>query len=423
MLTVVNNERLTRVGPGTPMGNLLRRYWQPTLLSSELQEPDGPPVRVRLLGEDLIAFRDTKGKVGLIDAYCSHRRAPMFYGRNEDCGLRCVYHGWKFDTDGNCTDIPAVPGNTAILAKAKLVAYSVVEKAGVIWSYMGPPEFEPPPPDYEWMRAPETHRFVSKNYQASNYLQALEGGLDTSHSTFLHNNVLGNNNTVRNADPTPSIEVFPTDYGYQYVSVRNIGERRRYVRVYNYILPFQQMRGDAADDSGARSKVPKIDGHFWVPIDDEQTMVWSWMYGVDEGAEITEDFARRDEKRAGRGEDDYIPGTFKLKKNLSNDHMIDRQLQKTTSFTGITGVGTQDMAVQEGMERIVDRSKELLIWTDKAIMAMRKMLLENTYRVERGETPGGVLPDTHSQLRAYDAVIGADEDWREAFKELLKPKW
>jgi phthalate 4,5-dioxygenase oxygenase subunit len=423
MLTREDNERLVRVGPGTPMGEMLRRYWQPALLSSEVDEKDGAPVRVRLLGEDLIAFRDTEGRIGLVDAYCPHRRAPMFYGRNEECGLRCVYHGWKFDVDGKCVDVPSMPVNSPFKDKVRIKSYATYEKAGVIWAYMGPPERKPALPDYEWMRAPKTHRHVTKNYQACNYLQALEGGLDTSHSTFLHNNVMGNRNTMRNCDPSPQIDVYPTNYGYSYVSTRKINDELRYIRIYQYVMPFQQMRGDVTDDGGQRSKVPKIDGHFWVPIDDYQTYAWNWMYGADEAAEITPEFAEMDEKRAGRGKDDYIPGTFKLKRNPSNDHMIDRNLQKTKTFTGIVGVGTQDSAVQESMEPIADRTKENLTWTDKAVITMRKMMLDATYAVERGEDPPGVHPASHRNIRAHDSVITAGTDWRQALANDLATKW
>ena len=423
MLSHEDNERLCRVGPGTPMGDMLRRYWQPALLSSELEERDGAPVRVRLLGEDLVAFRDTDSRVGLVDAYCPHRRAPLFYGRNEECGIRCVYHGWKFDVDGNCLDLPNEPPGSSMRDKARLPAYPALDLAGVIWAYMGPPERKPPPPDYEWMRAPATHRHVSKVYQASNYLQALEGGLDTGHSSFLHNNVMGDNSTVRNSDTRPSIDVYPTDYGYSYVSVRKLPGDKRYVRVYQYVMPFQQMRGDISDDSGGRSAVPKIDGHFWVPIDDNQIFTWSWMYGDDESVPITPDFAEKDEKRAGRGKDDFIPGTFVLKRNPSNDHMIDRALQNTQTFTGITGVGTQDAAVQEGMESIVDRSREYLGTSDTAVIDMRKMMLAATFTVERGEDPPGLDPARYRNMRPYDKVIPAGTDWRAAMADGLKAKW
>src|SRR5579875_720451 len=177
MLTPQENERLTRVGPGTPMGNVFRRYWLPAALSSELPEPDCPPVRVRILGEDLVAFRDTEGKVGLVSAYCPHRRAPMFFGRNEECGLRCVYHGWKFDRTGTCVDMPSEPPDSLFKTKVTIKSYPTWEGGDLIWTYMGPPAEQPPVPDYEYVRAPKTHRFVSKTLQRCNYLAALDGGV------------------------------------------------------------------------------------------------------------------------------------------------------------------------------------------------------------------------------------------------------
>ena len=164
-------------------------------------------MRVRLLGEDLIAFRDTNGKVGLVDAFCPHRRAPMFFGRNEECGLRCVYHGWKFDRNGTCVDMPSEPPDSLFKTKVTIKAYPTCEGGGVIWTYMGPPELQPPPPDYEWLRAPATHRCVSKTFEHANYLQALEGGLDTAHSSFAHNEKLGDMNWVRNRDGAPRLDV------------------------------------------------------------------------------------------------------------------------------------------------------------------------------------------------------------------------
>ena len=422
MLKHEDNERLVRVGPGTPMGSLLRRYWQPILLSWELEENDGPPVRVRILGEDLVAFRATDGRIGLVDAFCPHRRAPLFYGRNEENGLRCVYHGWKFNVDGQCVDLPCVPENARIRGNVRIKSYPIFEKGGVIWTYMGPPERKPAPPDFEWMRAPETHRNVTKNYQANNYLQSLEGGLDTSHSSFLHNQRIGDNNTVRTRDSAPRLEVFPTNYGYSYVSFRNVSNTEQYVRVYQYVMPFQQIRGDISDDYGQRKKVAKVDGHFWVPIDDHQTFTWNFVYGADESVPITPEFAEWEEARTGRGKDDFIPGTFKLKRNVSNDHMIDRELQKKT-FTGITGIGTQDVALQEGMGPIVDRSQELLVGSDAAIVAMRRMLLEATRAVERGEDPPGVKPESARHVRGHDSVIPVGVDWREALASELSAKW
>src|SRR3984885_7027362 len=171
MLSKEDNERLVRVGAGTPTGDLMRRYWLPALTAEELPERDGAPVRVRLLGEDLVAFRDSSGRVGLVDAFCPHRRAPMFFGRNEECGLRCVYHGWKFDADGTCVDMPSEPPDSLFKTKVTITAYPTWEGGGIVWTYMGPPEHQPPHPDYELVRTPATHRYTSKTYEECNWLQ------------------------------------------------------------------------------------------------------------------------------------------------------------------------------------------------------------------------------------------------------------
>jgi phthalate 4,5-dioxygenase len=422
MLTREDNERLVRVGRGTPAGELFRRYWQPACLSTEVAEPDGAPVRVRLLGEDLVAFRDTNGRVGLVDAYCPHRRAPLFFGRNEECGLRCVYHGWKFDVDGHCVDLPSEPEGSPMKAGIRIKHYPTIEKAGIIWAYLGPEDRLPAPPDYEWTRAPATHAYISKTYEACNYLQALEGGLDTAHSSYLHNLNLDNKSLPRQRDRAPQLDVIRGDYGYSYVSTRKLGEDGSYVRVYQYVMPFQQMRGGINGVRG-RNDVPKLDGHLWVPIDDEQTNVYNWCYSSDPAFPISAEQAEAQEHESGRGKDDLVPGTFKLKRNPSNDYLIDRQIQKTQTFTGIDGINTQDFAIQEGMGPIVDRSQEYLGTTDRAIVTLRRMLLDATHAVERGETPPGLDPKTHAHIRPYDGIVPPGADWRQAFAEGLACKW
>ncbi|HEY7301795.1 MAG TPA: Rieske 2Fe-2S domain-containing protein [Xanthobacteraceae bacterium] len=428
MLKPEDNERLVRVGPGRPAGELMRRYWQPALLSEELPENDGPPVRLRLLGEDLVAFRDTNGRIGIVDAYCAHRRAALFFGRNEECGLRCAYHGWKYDIDGNCVDMPSEPAGTPMKHNVKLKAYPAVERGRVVWAYMGPRERMPEPPDFEWTRAPPTHAFVSKTYEECNYLQALEGGLDTSHASFAHNNYLGNKRVLRNIDTAPRIDVETTDYGYRYISTRTIDEDRRYVRVYHYAMPAQQMRGafeswfTYKDDKDVH-RVPKSDGHIWVPIDDEHTWVYNWTCGRDRSVPLTAEFIAEWETHAGRGKDDLVPGTYRLKRNLRNDYLIDRAVQKTRTFTGIEGVNTQDYALQEGMGPIVDRSKEHLGTSDKAIVVLRRLLLDAIRAVERGEDPPGLDPRQHRHIRPYDAVIAGDVPWQQALASELMAKW
>jgi len=419
-MTPEENERMTRVGPGTPAGIWLRRYWMPALLSSELPQRDGAPVRVRLLGEDLIAFRDSEGLVGMVDAYCPHRRAPLFFGRNEECGIRCVYHGWKFDRHGDCVDMPSEPAGTTLQAKVKLNAYATFEGGGVVWTYMGPKEKMPPAPDFEWMRAPDTHRFVSKTFEDCNYLQGMEGGFDTAHSSFLHNESLGDSTTnLRYRDRAPQIEIENTPYGYFYTSTRNIGERGKYVRVNHYVAPFHQARGAVGGSMG----YPKLDGHMWVPIDDEHTYVWNWMHMLDDKEQLTEDMREQWEIALGRGTKDYIPGTFRLKLNRTNDYMIDRDMQKTKTYTGIVGLNTQDYALQEGMGPVVDRSKEFLGTSDRAVINLRRRILEGIDKAGRGEDLAGTDTNTYRHVRGYDNVVPEGSTWQETFSDALNARW
>ncbi len=225
MLSREENQLLTRVGRGTPMGDTLRLYWIPALLAQEIAEPDGPPVRVRLLGEDLVAFRDSKGRIGLVDEFCPHRLASLYFGRNEEGGLRCVYHGWKFDVEGRCVDQMNEPPESQFCHKVHLTAYPTVELGGIVWAYLGPPERTPAPPRFAWTQAPASHRMVSKVIQENNWLQSLEGGLDTSHAPIMHR-LLTENSKLGGISPSsafvrggaPKLVVDLTDYGYQYAA-------------------------------------------------------------------------------------------------------------------------------------------------------------------------------------------------------------
>ena len=400
-----DNERLTRVGPGTPGGIFMRRYWQAALLSRELPEPDGAPVRVRILGEDLLAFRDTEGRVGIVDAYCPHRRAPLFYGRIEECGVRCTYHGFKFDRMGNPVDLPSEPKDSPIYQQIRLPAYPVHEAGGIVWVYMGPAAQMPAPPDYEWMRAPETHRFVSKTIEHCNFLQGLEGGLDTAHVSYLHQDDRNAVTQLASMDGAPKLEVKTNRCGYSYLSRRQVGGNRAYLRLYQYVMPAQQMRPSIVTPSGAKQEVPSIDGHLWVPIDDETTAVYNFIYSYDPEMPLPRAFVEAEEAFFGRGPEDFIPGTFELRRNVSNDHLIDRSLQKKGNYSGIVGINTQDYALQEGMGKIVDRSKEFLTQTDRAIVAMRQMMLRAIRAAEAGEAPPGASPEEHRDVRAFEDIV------------------
>jgi nitrite reductase/ring-hydroxylating ferredoxin subunit len=414
MLKREENELVTRVGAGTPMGNVMRRYWMPAALSTELPNADSDPVRVRLLGENLIAFRDTNGEVGLVAENCPHRGASLFFGRNEECGLRCVYHGWKFDATGNCVDMPNEPAESDFKHKVKVTAYPTVEKAGVVWAYMGPADKRPPDPNLEWMRAPEGFAWVSKTFQECNYLQAMEGGLDTSHSSFLHRNLdaagLAN---PRARSTAPRLEVINTDYGYMYASIRPLpDDQKNFVRIYHFVMPFYQLRA-----GGSPRTLGNIDGHIWVPIDDQTCMTWNFHCSKTE-AMTWEQFDNM-EHVMGRGSEDYIPGSFKLKANASNDYGLSRERQKTVNYTGIEGTNTQDFAVQESMGPIYDRTQEHLGSADTAIIRMRQLLIKACHDMEDGLDPLGSGGEGEN-VRPAQMYLPMDARWEESeLKEAL----
>jgi phthalate 4,5-dioxygenase oxygenase subunit len=417
------NERLTHVGPGTPMGEVFRRYWIPACLTEEIPEPDCPPARVRLLGEDLVAFRDSDGVVGLIDAFCAHRRAPLFFGRNEECGIRCVYHGWKFDTLGNCVDTPSEPPQSKIRLRASITAYPVFEAGGVVWTYMGPTDQMPPQPDFEWLRIPSTHLGISKTNEACNFLQAIEGGIDTAHSSFLHNNDLENPRLLRSRDPHPTLEVDVEEYGFRYGSIRNISDEESYIRIYQFIMPNQQMRANLVDGEGNPAKVPTLDGHVWVPIDDHSVMVINIHYASTEATPISHEDFLRFEKVNGRHPEDYLPDSYWLIANGANNYLVDRDVQRTKTFTGIAGINTQDFAIQEGMGQIVDRSLEVLGSTDKAISTARQLFAEAMDEAAAGRPLRGTNPDSYRDIRAGETILARGLPWRDATKGLTDTNW
>jgi phenylpropionate dioxygenase-like ring-hydroxylating dioxygenase large terminal subunit len=419
MLKKDENELVTLVGSGTPMGKTMRRYWMPALLCSELPQADSDPVRVRLLGEDMIAFRDTNGSVGLIQNNCPHRGASLFFGRNEEAGIRCVYHGWKFDVAGNCVDMPNEPAESDFKHKVKATTYPTVEKAGLVWAYMGPAENQPPVPDHEWMRAPDTHMWISKTYQESNWLQAMEGGLDTSHSSFLHRDLNAEglaNPRVRST--APRLEVLNTDYGYMYASIRHLPEdHQNFVRIYHYVMPFYQLRA-----GGSHKTLGNTDGHIWVPIDD--TTCWTYNFHFNHEAPQTYEEWQGYEHRMGRGlAEDFIPGTFKLKANRDNDYGLSRERQKTVNYTGIAGTNTQDFAVQESMGPIYDRTQEHLGSADTAIIQMRRLLLQAVQDVAEGLDPVG-SQGQGSKVRPAQMYLPDDANWTETqLKEALVARY
>jgi len=420
MLSKEENELLTRVGPGTAMGEVMRRYWLPALISSELPAPDCPPVRLKLLGERLVAFRDTQGRVGILDELCPHRCASLFLGRNEESGLRCVYHGWKFDVDGTCVDQMNEPESFA--QKVRVASYPTIEQGDVIWTYMGPGERQPPPPDFEYTRVAPSHRTVLKVWEECNWLQALEGGIDSSHAPILHRALIGGAGGIAPTSAfvqgrAPTLEVDVTDYGYRYTGIRPLGRDEQYVRGYHFVMPFTQLRpGQNVGRDG--SERPVVSGHHWVPIDDDNCMVWNWHYSYG-------DYILSEEERwmnaSGNGPEHIdLRGEFRAHGNSRNDWLIDREVQKTQTFTGIPGINAQDRAVQESMGPIVDRSREHLGPADRAIITARRLLAEAVRSVQSGQEPLGANRSYYS-IRAAERIFPLAKTWQEVLLPEMYP--
>jgi phthalate 4,5-dioxygenase oxygenase subunit len=408
MLSRDENEILTRVGASTPMGELMRRYWIPALLSEEIPVPDCPPVRVRLLGEDLVAFRDSQGRVGLLGEHCAHRGTSLFFGRNEECGLRCVYHGWKYDVDGNVLDTPAEPATSDFKKKLRHVAYPCKEVASMIFTYMGPAEKQPLIPGYEWFTLAEEQVCPVKSYLECNYLQGIEGDFDSSHTSFLHNNNIKNAERLKR-DGAPTLDAEETSYGMRAISIRTVGTGQIYVRTSPYMMPsFSIVPGPPT----AKFEEDDIRGfRFWVPIDDQTT----WLYILNMRKRPFTD----EERKSLRS---WIGANYRRIRNLGNNYLQNRELQRTASYTGIEAFNPaeQDGCATESMGAIWNRSKEHLGYSDKTIIALRKMLLRAVSDVAEGKEPPHIIRDPQhndfSKLRSIKGVLPAGTDWRQIMK-------
>ena len=312
--------------------------------------------------------------------------------------------------------MPSEPPDSLFKTKVRIGAYPTWEGGGLIWAFLGPPELQPAPPDFEFVRAPATHRFISKTFEDCNYLQALEGGLDSSHATIMHNQNIGDGGFLRNYEAlVPQIAVEKTSYGYHYSGIRARGDDQ-WVRLYHYVMPITQIRGRIQDPTIPNLQ-STINGHFWVPLDDEHTATYNWMYAYDPARPITPEYAAYVERYTGRGPEHLDPQRpFRSRQTLANDYLIDRSVQKHKTFTGIEGVSTQDVALQEGMGPIVDRSREHLGTTDRAIIVMRQLLLEATDEVAAGRLPRGTDPAEYRDIRALDHIIPKSADWKSALE-------
>jgi phthalate 4,5-dioxygenase oxygenase subunit len=415
MLSKEDNEALCRVGPGTLMGNLFRRYWLPLMFESELKVDDAP-VRIRILGEDLMAFKDTEGHIGAVEELCPHRLAPLYIGRNEESGIRCLYHGWKFDVSGECVDMPNEPAESTFKTKVHLRSYATNVHAGVIWIYMGDQDRVPGFPVYLWTTVPETHRVAARWIQEANWMQSLEGGIDTSHASFLHRrfdantrameqdvNASGGTRDLMWQDKAPRLEVEPTNFGFRYAAIREAPEGKKYVRITPHIMP-------------CSSYPPGVKGQnriwdCWVPRDDESC--WAWDTAFNETRPL--DPVEVEGLREMRGYNAFDPATFRKYGNKDNRWLQNREEMKTVSWTGIRGIFAQDNAVQEGMGTIVDRTREHLGTADLAIITARRQYL-NAARdlAEHGIDPPGVqTPETYTDIRSYAFIQEPDDVWHQ----------
>ena len=419
MLTHERNKLLTETGPATPTGNLFRRYWIPVLLSREVAEPGGEPVRVKLLSESLLAFRDSNGTLGLIDEFCAHRRVSLWFGRNEEGGIRCPYHGWKYDVSGQCTEIPSEPKASGLCQKISLTSYPCVERGGIVWTYMGPAEEKPPPPAFEWTSVPESHRFHSKRWEECNYLQALEGGIDSSHVGFLHSGELRSDplhhgskgSGYHVADRKPVFEVRDAPCGLNIGVRRNAEDDQYYWRITPWIMPWYTIVPPYGDNP--------LHAHAWVPIDDENCFAWTFSYHP---ARPLNELELGVMRTGGSLHAKLIPGTFRTMANRDNDYLMDRDAQKArSSYSGVAGIAMQDASLQESMGRIPDRSRENLVMTDKAIVMARSRLRNAALDLDKGKRPAGL--DTDSQeVRSASFLLPRDVAFDEAPGEPMKVK-
>jgi len=413
VLTQAENELLTRVGPGTAMGALVRRFWLPAMLSPELPGPDCPPVRLRLLGEDLVAFRDSNGQVGVLAANCPHRGASLFFGRNEDRGLRCVYHGWKFDVHGNCVDMPNEPPESNFKHKVSQLAYPAREAGKVVWVYMGPHDPAPELPRLEWTLVPGDHVYAHKRIQDCSWLQNVEGEVDSSHISFLHRSALrglGDATTVVQSEGAPRFSVLPTEYGLLIGAQRQASDETDYWRMTQFLLPSFTM-------IPARPGAP-IDFTGAVPIDDEHMLGFTVAWRPDKPL-TPEDVARIETWDYVYSEVD--PTTFRALRNSANDYLIDRQGQRTQSYTGIKGIRDQDHAVQEGMGSIVDRTREHLGSADTAVIHVRRLLLELVEDLQAGREPYAAQHGETYRVRSGDRMLPAGASFEEVGRDFAVP--
>jgi phthalate 4,5-dioxygenase oxygenase subunit len=420
MLTTEENELLCRVGPDAPMGKMLRRYWIPAVRSEDL-EAGGAPRRVRLLGENLVAFRAPSGEVGVLDENCPHRGASLVLARNEECGLRCLYHGWKIAPDGRVLETPPEPEELGFKDKVRALAYPCYESGGFVWTYMGPPGTAPRRPDFAFTHVPASHRMVMTSREECNFIQTIEGVIDSSHSNYLHSGGIkpavgmattefkGAHDVDLNRpsnDGAPKLEAQNTAYGFRYAAIRiptRDADRNRYIRVTLFAAPFHAF-------------IPGPDGwifmQMFVPIDDEHTM----FHFIRCAPEPLDEAARmRHLTWSGTRPGIDVDADYRKIRTKENNWLQDRDaMRRGESFSGIFGVNNEDFVVQESMGPLYDRRKEHLGTSDVAVIRMRRLMLDSVRAfTERGETPLGLSePFDYAKIHAEEKTIPLAMPWQ-----------
>jgi phthalate 4,5-dioxygenase len=411
MLSREENERLCRVGPGTPMNALFKRYWLVALPASDLPRADGDPVRIRLLGEDYIAFRDSAGRVGIMDELCCHRGASLALGRVEEGGIRCIFHGWKFAVDGTVLDTPNV-ADPVFKTRFKGPAYPVREAGDLIWVYLGPKEQEPPFREFAFMTVPSSHRLVMRMHIDCNYLQAMEGGLDSTHVGILHR-AYAQQSEARSqedlpdsfrkqqnytVDSAPKLDVRMTEFGFHYGALRksNDGTGNVHLRVTAHIAP------------NINFIPPDLFAVTYIPYDDTHT---GWI--------VTHWDAHKpvDREHALGIMGLNTPGVWvgdRIMQTTDNNYMQDRAAMKAGSWSGLVGIAQEDAAVNLSQGAIMDRSKEHLAPADIACVRLRRMLLDALAGMQRGEDPPGLTLASPRSITAPEVTLASGVHWTTA---------
>jgi len=414
MLTYEENELLCRVEGQAPMGQLMRRHWTPVCLIEEVSGPDGAPVKARVFGEDLVVFRDTKGRVGVMDEYCPHRRVSLVFGRNEDCGLRCLYHGWKMDVEGNVLEMVSEPAASGMAQKVKHLAYPVKEWGGFVWAYTGPqgiqPEFEPP----AWAPTADTRVTIAKAVIPCNWAQILEGAIDSAHSSSLHSSdmvparVEGAEATDTNwlrpsTDKAPRMQVERGGYGFRYAAIRRPIKNAAvndYVRSTVFVAP-----ATALIPPNNLYNVANIN----VPMDDTNTAFYFIAWGHPSQTPDTAAWRKFLGQQVGTDLDVH----YRPLRNRDNFYWQDRAAMKEGNFTGITGFPNQDIAMWVTMGPIADRTHERLGASDLAVVEFRRQMLE-AVRAFQGGAPAIGTGDLRisAGLCSFQAIVPKSTDWR-----------